>query len=120
MTIEQLYNAISQEFPTMANAGKIFFDHIEVQDGQEITPPYIVLTEINLEPFHADNTVYYLSVAHTVDLYTAKYEARRANKIGELLTRNQIPYNSTVEYMDEIDAYLTSFAVDLDPSEVNP
>ena len=119
MTVEQLFAQMLESFPTLEQAGKIFFDHVEVQDGEEITPPYIVLTETNQDPFYADNTVYYMSIHHTIDLYTVLYDVELINRIGDFLNGLEIPFNvSTVEWQEDINAYLTEFEVELDPSEV--
>lgn len=119
MTVEQLFAQMLDAFPELAQDNKIFFDHVEVQEGEEITPPYVVLTETNQDPFYADNTVYYMTVRHTIDVYTVLYDVELINRVSGFLNGFEVPFNvSTVEWQDDIIAYLTSFEVELDPTEV--
>lgn len=119
MTVEELFTRMLEEFPQLATDNKIFFDHVEVQEGEEITPPYIVLTETNQDPFFADNTVYYMTIAHTIDVYTVLYDVELNGRISAFLNGCGVPFNvSTVEWQDDINAYLMSYSVELDPPEV--
>lgn len=118
MTVEQLYQALSTEFAELSAAGKIFFDHIDVEQGAELLPDYMVITETEQDPFHADNVVYYLTIKNTLDVYTADYDAALINRVKKFLTDNGVAFAIVpVEWQDDIDAYLTSFEVGLDPSE---
>lgn len=118
MTVEQLFAALLVAFPALANAGKIFFDHIEVTDGEEITPPYMVLTETEQDPFFADDTVYYLTIRHTLELYTVTYDAPFIDRVERFFNDHQIPFALSVEWRDELDMYDATFEVQLDKSEV--
>lgn len=119
MTVENLFSQMLDAFPDLATDNKIFFDHVEVQEGEEITPPYVVLTETNQDPFYADNTVYYLTIAHTIDVYTVLYDAELNGRMAAFLNDCGVPFNvQTVEWQDDINAYLSSYSVELDPSEV--
>lgn len=118
MTVEQLYQALSTEFAELSAAGKIFFDHIDVEPGAELLPDYMVITETEQDPFYADNVVYYLTIKNTLDVYTADYDAALINRVKKFLTDNGVAFAIVpVEWQDDIDAYLTSFEVGLDPSE---
>lgn len=114
MTIETLYAEMLRKFPNTP----IFFDHIEVEDGQELAPPYIVLTEIRQDPFYADDTTYYLTVRHTIDLYTKRYDVTKIDKIEKFLRTKGITFETSVEWLDDVEMYLSSIEVQLDPSEV--
>lgn len=118
MTVEQLFQQMIDAFPALAEAGKIFFDHITVEDGDEITPPYIVLTETQSDPFFADNTTYYLTVANAINLYTAEYDVAIMQSIEEFLNVRKIPFTRNTEWLDEIAEWLTIYGVNLGPSEV--
>lgn len=117
MTVEQLFTELLQAFPTMANAGKIFFDHVDVQDGDEIGPPYMVVTETAQNPFYADDKTYYLTIRHTIDLYTVVYDAALIDKVEKFLNNNAVPFTVSVEYMDDLNAYISTFEVQLDKTE---
>jgi len=119
MTVEILFAKMLTAFPGMADDGKIFFDHIEVEEGHEITPPYTVLTEIQKDPFFADDTVYYLTIQHTVELYTATYDAVLIDKFERFFNRNNVPFSTSVEWQDDLEMYDVTFNVELDPSEVD-
>ena len=118
MTIEKLFHEMCDAFPTLVEDGKIFFDHIDVEDGEEITPDYIVLTETQTDPFYADNITYYLTILHAVNLYTSDYGAELSQSIEDFLTSRNIPFTKSVEWLEEIACWFTSYGVDLDPSEV--
>ena len=118
MTIEQLFEQMVDAFPEMAEDGKIFFDHVDVEEGAEILPPYIVLTETQTDPFFADNTTYYLTVLHAVNLYTIEYDVPLMQNIEEFLNVRNIPFTRNTEWLDEIAEWLTVYGVNLGPSEV--
>lgn len=117
MTVEELFTTLLSEFPTLANDGKIFFDHILIQDGNELTPPYMVLTETEQDPFFADNTVFYLTIRHTLEVFTIDYDAALIDKVERVLNNNSVPFAVNVEWRDDLDAYDSTFEVQLDKTE---
>lgn len=118
MTVEQVFAELLTTFPKMANDGKLFFDHIEVQDGQEIVPPYAVVREIRQDPFCADDTVYYLTIRHVVELFTVKYDNALISKFKRFFNDRAIPFTLSSGWEDDLDCYATAFEMQLDPSEV--
>ena len=116
MTVEQLYNALTESFELMSDTGKIFFDHIYVEDGGEVLPPYMVLTETEKDPFYADNKVFYMTIKHTLDVYTAAYDEELINGVVDFLNGLSLTFSIVpVEWLDDIEAYLTTFEINLDP-----
>lgn len=117
MTVETLFEKMTAAFPTMAQNGKIFFDHVTVEEGEEILPPYMVISETQKDPFFADNVAYYLTVEHEIDVYTAQYDVNLINRVAELLTENEIAFSLvSSSWLDDVGAYMTTFSVDLDES----
>lgn len=117
MTLEALFQQMVNAFPTLADEGKIFFDHVTVQDGDEVLPDYIVLTETQSDPFFADNQTYYLTVAHSVTLYTFDYNIELMQSIEEFLNARLIPFTRSVEWSDEMAVYITVYGVNLEASK---
>lgn len=118
MRVEELFTALLTEFPTLAEDGRIFYDHIEVQDGDELAPPYIVLTETEQDPFFADDTVFYLTIKHTIEIYTVLYDSVMLAKVERFLNGLKVPFTSNVEWLEDLSAYCSTFEVELDNSEV--
>ena len=118
MTVEQLYTELVNGFQLLADTGKIFFDHIDVEDGNEVLPPYMVLTETEKDPFYADNKVFYMTIRHTLDVYTATYDEELINSVVEFLNELSLSFSVVpVEWLDDLGTYLTTFEIDLDPTE---
>ena len=118
MTVEQLYTELVNGFQLLADTGKIFFDHIDVEDGSEVLPPYMVLTETEKDPFYADNKVFYMTIRHTLDVYTATYDEEFINGAVDFLNELSLSFSVVpVECLDDLGTYLTTFEIDLDPTE---
>ena len=49
MTLEELYTAMIEELPELA--AQTFYDHIVIEEGEELAPPFIFFHEVDSAPF---------------------------------------------------------------------
>lgn len=112
MTLPQLYEAMLTELPELAAV--TFYDHIEVDEGEELFPPFIFIHEVNGNPFHADNTVYYLSIENRIDVYTADRSVEVRQSIMAFLNSINVPFTLTMGDFDpDTMLYMDSFNLSL-------
>lgn len=113
MTLEEFYKAMLSELPALAE--KSFYDHIEIDEGQELYPPFIFVHETNGTPFNADDTVYYIGVENVIDVYTADRSTEVRKQISDFLTGQSIGYSLTLDsFDDETMLYVDRFTIELD------
>ena len=113
MTLEQLYAAMTSALPELAAV--TFYDHIEVDEGHELYPPFIFFHEINGNPFHADCRVYYLSVENRIDVYTADRSIETRTAVCGFLDGLGLPYSLSLDNFDaDTGLYMDSFTLTLD------
>lgn len=112
-SLEGLYAAFVNRFPKLDKNGKIFFDHIIVQEGDEVVPPYIVFRSESLNPFFADNCVYFATVNNFIDVYTETDGEGMHGQIEAVLASLDIPYTKTSDWDDDLGMYLTEYSVTL-------
>lgn len=119
MTLEELYSALLIELPDLA--ASTYYDHIEIDEGDEIYPPFIFFHEVNGNPFFADNRTYYLSIENRIDVYTADRSIDTRRAVCSFLDGLGIGYTLS---LDEFDAdtglYMDSFNLNLKESEATP
>lgn len=113
MSLEELYTRLLQEHPELAE--RSFYDHIEVDQGQEIYPPFMFVHEVTGTPFHADDRTYWIGVENRIDLYTADRSTDLRKTIQGFLDGCGLAY--TLDF-DDFDAetllYRDSFTVELE------
>ena len=112
-SLEGLYAAFVNRFPKLDRNGKIFFDHIIVQEGDEVVPPYIVFRSESLNPFYADNCVYFATVNNFIDVYTKTDEEGIHGQIEAVLASLDIPFSKTSDGDNDLGMYLTEYSVTL-------
>lgn len=66
----------------------------------EVEPPFMAYREKATDNFKADNKVYLFFNAFEIELVTTKKDVELENKISNLLTENEIPYEKTDEIWD--------------------
>ena len=108
-----LYDAFVNRFPKLDTNGKIFFDHIIVQEGDEVVPPYVVFRTESLNPFYADNTLYFATVNNYIDVYSETAAEGLHKQIEALLTSLEITFTSTGGWDDSYGMYMTEYTVSL-------
>ena len=113
MSLEGLYAAFVNRFPKLDRNGKIFFDHIIVQEGEEVVPPYIVFRSESLNPFFADNCVYFATVNNFIDVYTETDGEGIHGQIEAVLASLDIPFTKTSGWDNDLGMYLTEYSVTL-------
>ena len=116
-SLESLYTAFVNRFPKLDRNGKIFFDHIVVQEGDEVVPPYIVFRSESLNPFFADNCVYFATVNNFIDVYTEMETEGLHGQIEAVLASLDISFSKTTDWDNDLGMYLTEYSVTLGDEE---
>ncbi len=112
MTLVELYQAMQSELPDLANV--CFYDHIEIDEGGELYPPFLFFHEVNGNPFVADNQVYYLGVENRVDLYTSDRSVEIRAQLIEFFNSHDIPFTLSLDEFDpDTMLYMDSFTIAL-------
>lgn len=76
----------------------VAYDHFE--DNKDLEPPFMAYREQSSDSFEADNIVYATFLNYEIELVTSKKDPELENKISNLLTENEIPYEKTDEIWD--------------------
>lgn len=113
MTIIDLTSALISEFTNIP----VFYNHIVVEEGDEINPPYIVTNHDTINPFHADNKTYWSFTKNTVTLYVGKLSERYLKILDNFLDGQNIPFQKNITF-DELEMlYAIEYDVSLDDLE---
>ena len=113
MTLEELYTAMIEELPELA--AQTFYDHIVIEEGEELAPPFIFFHEVDSAPFNADNIVYYIGIEHRIDVYNAERDIDLRRQIQGFLDSHDLGYTVSFDDFDESTMlYLYSFTIELD------
>lgn len=113
MTLAELYSAMLQELPELAE--RSFYDHITIDEGQELYPPFVFVHEVDSEPFNADNRVYWLGTDHRLDVYTADRDPEVRRAIQGFLDSLDIAYSLSFDDFDsDMMLYCDRFTIELD------
>ena len=113
MTIVDLTSALISAFPKIP----VYYNHVIIEEGQEIKPPYIVTNSETINPFHADNCNYYTFVNNTVSLYVGTLSEKYLTMLDKFFTKNGIKFDKNLSF-DEF-SYLNDleYTVQLDEVE---
>ena len=117
MTIDKFYSAFCTQFAELSEADSVFYDHIEVQEGQEVEPPYIVIKETPADPFFADNQTYYLTINDNLIAYTTSDFENLIDAIDEFLTNAEIPFSRESEWNEDTWLYEHTYSLALNAEE---
>lgn len=117
MTIERLYQALCLKFPELAASGRIFWDHIVVQENNEVLPPYIVMKRTETNPFYADDTAYYLTVNDQLIVFTDTYDSTLLDAVELFLKENAVTFTSESKWDDGTFLWETSYTLALAADE---
>lgn len=113
MTLEDLYTAMLTELPDLAE--KTFYDHITIDEGDELYPPFIFFHEVDGTPFNADDKVYYIGINHRIDVFTAEREIELRRRIQGFLDDHDLAYTVSFDDFDEsMMLYRDSYTIELD------
>lgn len=113
MTLEKLYEELTARLPELAQ--NAFYDHIVIDEGEEIYPPFLFVHETDGTPFNADDHVYYLGIDNVIDLYQAERSPDLRRQICRFLDDLGIAYTLTLEeFDDETMLYIDRFTIELD------
>ena len=77
----------------------VAYDHFE-DDEKNLEPPFMAYREKSPDNFRADNKVYSAFFHYEIELVTTKKDVDLENKISNLLTENEIPYEKLDEVWD--------------------
>ena len=113
MSLEELYERLIEQLPDLAE--KAFYDHIEVDEGDDLYPPFIIVHETNGTPFNADDRVYYLGIENVIDLYQADRDPAVRRQLCGFLDGLEIAYTLSLElFDDETMLFMDRFTIELD------
>lgn len=113
MSLEELYSKLLEDYPELAE--RSFYDHIEIDEGQELYPPFIFVHETAGNPFNADDQTYWIGIENRIDLYTADQSATFRNTIQEFLKSCELAYTlDPNEFDTETLLYRDTFTIELD------
>lgn len=113
MTLETLFEKLIEQLPELAQ--KTFYDHLIIDEGAELYPPFLFVHETDGQPFNADDIVYYIGVENVIDLYTADRDPAIRRQISRFLDNLEIGYTLTLnEFDDETMLYVDRFTIELD------
>lgn len=101
MTLKSIYDLLKTIGIPVA------YNHFD--EKMNVTPPFIVYRESAPDTFKADNITYYKDINIEIELVTIKKDVTLQNQIEELLTSNNIPYDSTDEIWDEEEKIYHNF-----------
>lgn len=76
----------------------VAYDHFS--DNKVKEPPFMAYREKAPDNFMADNKVYLFFNGFEIELVTSKKDVELENKISNLLTENEIPYEKSDEVWD--------------------
>lgn len=85
----------------------VAYDHF-VSD-KEISIPFVVYRETNTDTFKADGITYYRPYEFEIELITEKKEIELQQRLEELLTTNNIPYDVGDELWDDDEKIYHNF-----------
>ena len=76
----------------------VAYDHFE--NNKDLEPPFLAYREQVSDNFRADNIVYSAFLNYQLELVVSKKDVDLENKISNLLTENEIPYEKLDEVWD--------------------
>lgn len=115
MTIIDLTTALTTAFPKIP----VFYNHIIVEDGDELNPPWIVTNHEDINPFFADNKTYWLGTRNTVTQYVAKLTETNLKRLDRFFDQNEIPFQKEINFDEMEMLYSIQYTVQLDDLEVS-
>lgn len=113
MTIIDLTSKLIEEFPKVP----VFYNHVVVEEGQELNPPYIVTNSEGINPFHADNCNYYTFVRNTVDLYLGTLTEKTLLMLDKFFVKYGIRFDKNESFDEFAYLYQIEYVVYLDEVE---
>lgn len=85
----------------------VAYDHFE--SNKEVSIPFVCYRETSPEMFMADGKTYYRPYNFEIELITEKKDVALQQTIEDLLTTNNIPYDTTDEVWDEDEKIYHNF-----------
>lgn len=85
----------------------VAYDHFTT--NKEVSPPFITYRMAEPETFKADGITYYRPYNYELELITDKKDPELEQRIEELLTTHQIPYDILAETWDEDERIYHNF-----------
>jgi hypothetical protein len=77
----------------------VAYDHFD--SNKKVNPPFMTYRELEQDTFKGDNKTYFRDYNFEIEVVTIKKEPNLQNRIEELLTNNNIPYDVSTEVWDE-------------------
>lgn len=113
MSLEELYLKLLEDLPELAAVS--FYDHIEVDEGQELYPPFIFVHETAGNPFNADDHVYWIGTENRLDVYSANRDPALRRKIQGFLDSLSLAYTVELGTFDsDTLLYMDPFTIELE------
>lgn len=110
MTLAELYSDLKTAFPN----DTIFYDHIVIDEGQEIYPPFTVFQASTPAPFFADDTTYYCPTQISIRLFMSPYDPAYEKKYMDRLKKKKIPFDYDPQpFNDETQLFETDLTITL-------
>lgn len=81
--------------------------------GQVPELPYIVYYADEDIAFYADDIVYHVGYAVTIEVYTEKKDVELEKKVKQLLNNNGLPYESYESFLDSENMYLKAYEIEI-------
>ena len=108
MTLSELYNVLTAAgFP-------VAYSHFTASPKNPLPkPPYITYYVSGSANFNADNAVYKKIDDVQIDLYTKSKDLAAETKLEEVLTDNEIPFESYESYIESEKLYQKTYEVRL-------
>lgn len=108
MTIEEFYTRISEAFPTVP----IFFEVIDVEEGDELPPDYMFFESGTTVGFGADNMTYWSSTPielMAVQTNPIKDSDTLTEELEQFLNLSKIMFSKQVANDTDIRATVTTY-----------
>lgn len=85
----------------------VAYDHFD--SNKKITPPFLVYREFGVNTFRADCKTYYRPYNYEIEVVTTKKDVTLQETIEDLLTNNNISYDTNDEVWDEDEKIYHNF-----------
>lgn len=110
MNIIDLTSELISAYPKIP----VFYNHVVVEDGQELPVPYIVTNHETIDSFFADNQSYWIASANSVTLYVAKLSEKYLKMLDKFFGLRSIPFGKSVSFDELTMVYSIVYDIQID------
>lgn len=116
MNLEDFYSAAKTKFS--AENIPVFYDHVVVEQQEELFPPFLVIREVEFSPFHADNRNYYMAIQYEMLAFSSMRSQSFRKMIKDFLEDLGISYDLTPQGFDSDSMLFTDqYTLELEGDE---